>query len=56
MPDSRIQSSTLSRPTSNISKKKFKTDQINNIASEAALLKREDVLSLQDKGHGEGRS
>ena len=35
---------------------KFKTDQINNIASEAALLKREDALSLQDKGLGEGMS
>ena len=54
MPDSRVQSSTLSRPKSSVSK--MKLDGINNIASEAALLKREDVLSMQGKGHEEGRS
>ena len=54
MPDSRVQSSTLSRPKSSVSK--IKLDGINNIASEAALLKREDVLSMQGKGQEEGRS
>ena len=54
MPDSRVQSSTLSRPASNVSK--IRLDQINNIASEAALHRREDVISVQGKGRGEGRS